>query len=114
MSALPHLSSAYLVEQAQKLGGAKKKKQVGLKKVGFCDLAGGFCDHFLIDFFHHKKMGGRRFEANLGFFFFFAHIYFCWMVVFWFHPRFFFFSGSSSPPKQLEIEVSDFLRMFFV
>lgn len=60
------------MEQAQKLGGAKKKKQVGLKKVGFCDLAGGFCDHFLIDFFHHKKMGGRRFEANLGFFFFFC------------------------------------------
>ena len=72
--------------------------------MGFCDLAGGFCDHFLIDFFHHKKMGGRRFEANLGFFFFFAHIYFCWMVVFWFHPRFFFFSEVQVPPNSWRLK----------
>ena len=89
------------MEQAKNLGEPKnKQKQVGLKKVGFCDLAGGF-QPFFDRFFSPQNNGGRRFEAN------FEHIFwqidFCWLVVvFWFHPRFFFF-GSSTPPKQLEM-----------
>ena len=92
------------MEQAQKLGGAKKKqKQVGLKKVGFCDLAGGFCDHFLIDFFHHKKMGGRRFEANFEHFL--ANIFLLACGGLLVSLEIFFF-GSSTPPKTVGDEKS--------